>query len=331
MAPAFADDIPALSGMALIAGTSFLVVHDVKAGQTGSHMGVLTVSEEHGLLYERLETDWGTMPANDLESASTLPGRPGEFLVAESGSWTDITTGELHQGRVFHIKVWSSENHWKAERVGQIPLPMELHEVEGIAVFEIKPQDMALPSGDPRLNLGWTEAPQLTEAQAAAVLATPPPYLCHLVFGTRGGEVAFGSGRLFWGTANLTDHTLEFDWLSTEGEDIDLASKRYDPWLRSITDLYVDAEGRLWVSSAVDNGDFGMFHSYVTRLDDFAPWNDYNYFSYDPFTMGWTIWGYKIEALAAPVLPNSFVSLGTDDEAYGGTWRPLGEMSNSRY
>ena len=99
-----------ISGMAsLPGGRAFLTVLDTKTGPEppwSTRAGVLRVSDEGVLVYQPFAiTDWGhgeELP-NDLEACCPIPGRPGEYLMAESGYYK----GRF--GRIFHIRLAAVE------------------------------------------------------------------------------------------------------------------------------------------------------------------------------------------------------------------------------
>ena len=94
------------------------------------------------------------------------------------------------------------------------------------------------------------------------------------------------------------------------------------PWERAVSDLYLDPGGYLWISGAVDSGDLGPFRSYIQVMGKIEPNTDYPVTAYMPEPINWMLDGVKLEAIAAPSVPGSVLSFGTDDELYGGIWRP---------
>jgi hypothetical protein len=115
--PKLQVNLPGISAMAKMEQDRYLLVQDKKIDQGGSRLGVLQLTE-HGIQsYQPLSvSNWPQQQAsNDLESACALPGRPDEFLAAESGSWH----GEF--GRLFHFKVQQNQ----ATILGSYPLPIQ--------------------------------------------------------------------------------------------------------------------------------------------------------------------------------------------------------------
>ena len=155
--PARAGQFPGASGMAVLDDSHLLIVQDVKIGQPGSPLGVLTIDPEGGYGYVELAVEWPERQANDLESCFALPERPGEFLVAESGSyhevWYDPTT-ELYAGRIYHIHVTPAEDGWDVEVLQTLPIPLDLHEVEGmVAMTSSQVEQLGIWSNTP-INSG---------------------------------------------------------------------------------------------------------------------------------------------------------------------------------
>jgi hypothetical protein len=345
MAPAFADDIPALSGMALIEGTSFLVVHDVKAGQGKPTVAVLTYVPGSGMVYEPLTVAWPERAANDLESIYALYNSPREFYVAESGSWTDRATGELHLGRVFHARLAGGPGNWSLSILASLNIPSELHEIEGMVAYQ---QSNATTEYNMQQMQEYSELSDELQKQMLVVTAAgdalasaeqipqdftaAPDVQTVLVFGTRGGGFPYEPAQLLHYVADFATGELTQIGSETSGL-IPGSTYLNSPWARGITDLYLDSHGILWISSAVDTGDGGPFDSYVSRYGPLGG-NEMYYYggSYYPEpTVNWRIAGMKIEALGAAVLPGTVLSFGTDDEDYGGCWRPLGPAVQSNF
>ena len=108
-------------------------------------------------------------------------------------------------------------------------------------------------------------------------------------------------------------------------------SNYLQPWGRSCTDLYLDPGGAIWVAAVEDSSDAGPFRSIIYRYGHLnsESWGRDDYFMPSGYMESWVIEGVKIEALAAPCIPGSAMSYATDDENYGGVWRPLGLSSPS--
>lgn len=334
------DALPAISGMALIEGRDFFVVVDTKADSDDVRCGVVSVGEAGGYTFTPLTVAWPGERSNDLESASPIPGRPGEFLAAESGGWADWNTGAKHEGRIFHLKLTHEAGTWQVQVLNTLPLDPKLKEVEGMACkLETRsPAEIANAGAyiaghyaGPELftpevpKLEEPAAPSADDGAAAATPAQQQPPRWQVFLGTRGAGVAYEPARLYSGYADLDAGK----WTSGDltGNDVDVYSNYYqpaNPWLRGITDMYLDPSGMLWIARAVDPGDGGPFTSYIVRYTKIGGEMDYGPYGPSGGEAGWTICGCKVEALAAPVIAGSVLSFASDDESYGGIWRPLG-------
>ncbi len=109
--------LPGISAMAKMEQDRYLLVQDKKIDQGGSRLGVMQLTANGIQSFQPLTvSQWPQQQAsNDLEAVCALPGRPDEFLVAESGSWH----GEF--GRLFHFKVQQNQ----ATILGSFPLPIQ--------------------------------------------------------------------------------------------------------------------------------------------------------------------------------------------------------------
>jgi hypothetical protein len=77
--------------------------------------------------------------------------------------------------------------------------------------------------------------------------------------------------------------------------------------------------------ATADHGDNGPFRSIVFRLGTVTSGRVPPVRLEPSSTAAWTIDAMKIEALSAPAraIPGSVMSIGTDDEHFGGVWRAL--------
>ena len=87
------------------------------------------------------------------------------------------------------------------------------------------------------------------------------------------------------------------------------------------------SKNRLWGSAAVDPGDDGPFRSVVYLIghvdaNQNPPIKLYNSDTY------WVIDGFKVEGVAAREDDRLPLSIGTEDENFGGVWRPLSEPNS---
>ena len=283
-----------VSGMAPLAnGGGFITVLDTKTGPEppwSTRVGVLKVSESGNLTYQPFAiSDWGheeELP-NDLEACCPIPGRPDEFLIAESGYYK----GRF--GRIFHIKV-------------TLVPGSDYYTGEVLSFFrpDLKPApDYTTPGPLQIEGLGCLK----TQGGWAVVL------------GRRGGKGEPGS--LSWGSLTLPD--LEYKPV----DEVIIDFRPGEKGMRSCADLLlVEREGRQIVLrvAAADPADFGPFSSFVCEAGEFVL--DKGKLRYKPFKeqpVWWELDGLKVEALAPCRLGISEYCIGTDDEIYGGVWRPL--------
>lgn len=157
--------VPGISAMAQVDADRYLIVQDKKIDQGGDRLGVLQLSATGQPSYLPVfVTGWpNNQPSSDLEASCALPGRPNEFLIAESGSWH----GEF--GRLFHIRLYQGY----ANVLATFPLPIENDNTSD-------------STGDNFEGL---------------VCASKAPNRYLLVLGERGGEGKAGS--LVWGEFDL--------------------------------------------------------------------------------------------------------------------------------
>jgi hypothetical protein len=282
--------LPGVSGMAAAGDGRFLVVHDAKTDEDGPRVGLFAFRESAPSDYRAIEiADWRD-PAgrsHDLESVCALPGRPAEFLLAESGASPE-------RRRLFHVSLRPTGG--PGLRAGAEP---------EIAVLRVLPLPAPLRAeGDNYEGL-------------ACAASAGGRFL--LLLGERGGEAPDPTGRIRFGTYDLARGSIE--WTPRA-----LAIRAPSPWpaatLRPIADLFVDADGALWAAATDDPGDAGPFRSIIYRVGRLDPSNGDDPLTLDPApTPRWTIDAYKIESLSS--LPNGALAAGSEDELLGGTFRVL--------
>ena len=350
--PASAAEFAGASGMAWISGNSYLCVQDLKSNRQGSRVGVLTIDTEHGGYdYLPLEPDWGAELPHDMESVYGFKTRPGEFLMAESGSYENWDTHEYHVGRIFHVKLEEQEDGWQLSVLGTIPIPENIHEIEGMFSTGVSNPSEWLRTRDifgdwaeyistPGTS-GWASIPDEAadsaagseSANADSSPATPPAEprkreLAYLVLGTRGGDRPYEPAMLYSCVIDLLGHEL---YLMFDGNGRELSVPRQsNPFERGCSDLYLDEVGVLWVAACSDQGDSGPFDSRIYRYGKYQI--DSSYMSSPSYDSPvWNLGGLKVEALCGCSIEGSTLCFATDDEGYGGIWRSLGPASNARY
>jgi len=87
--PVNAEVLPGYSGMVRISKDTFLTINDRKnTFEPGPRLGLLPITRDDGInFYPIIVDDWldNDKEPSDLEACCSLPGRPDEFLLAESG------------------------------------------------------------------------------------------------------------------------------------------------------------------------------------------------------------------------------------------------------
>ena len=274
-----------LSGIAPLAEEgAYLVCQDTKTGLEKDwvpRVGVLKITEDGRSRYQDLGiVDWGEgqeIP-NDVEAVCTVAGRPGEYLLVESGFYK----GRF--GRIFHL--------------GVTPVAgTDLYMCSVLGHFQ--PEPPAEP--------GWTTPGHLQFEGAATFESGGRLWLA---LGRRGGPKI--NGELLWGELDLKR------WSYKASESVPLVA----PGLRACADLYLGFNDELLCVAASDPGNLGPFRSYIYRVGRFQEGASKPTFRADSERL-WTLDGLKVEALGPCWLPGSSFCVGTDDEVYGGAWRPL--------
>lgn len=305
-------ETPGISGMAQFSRDSYLVVHDAK-NKPGSkdkpRLGILDVTFD-GITYSPLEaTGWKNPEdrcgndgvSSDLESACALAGRPGEFLVAESGDWEKTD----HFGRLFHLAVSRS----RAEIVQAYDLPSTQPSSRDVVGDQYEGLACILREDGRYLVLVGERGGSVTHPEAL---------LRHSLFDPR-------EESLVWRENKIDVKALTASW--PEGVDV-----------RGISDLYADPDGVLWAVAAVEHyvesgaspfdetlTDNGPFRSVIYRLGTIDPGSETPIDLDEDPKVFWTLDGFKIEALAAPspLVRGSVLASASDDESFGGIWRAL--------
>lgn len=286
------------SGMAPLAENSFLVIADRKAQESGSRVGVLTVTPTHGPVLHPLDEEdalWGSAgKPNDLEACCAVPGRPEEFLLVESGRFRE------QYGRIHHVRIVRNNDAWR------------LQALSAFAAYE-RPVDAA------GSTLGSYEIEGAACCEAFGKLV--------LCCGERGGEGSFG--RLVWGELDLEKQQfLIWGVADLAGASILGGRNCSDIWLRRAGETYT-----VWSVAASDPGELGPFRSAVYRAGSLEPsLAGILKFRREPTPeVQFRLDGLKVEALSAPAaaIPDSFCSVATDEEQLGGVWRPLARRSEA--
>ncbi|HYQ91125.1 MAG TPA: hypothetical protein VES89_03375 [Candidatus Competibacteraceae bacterium] len=279
------------SGMVQIGPDDYLVVHDTKAGRSDPRVGIIRVKQDEPLRYAPLTVDnWvhSQGPANDLESACALPGRPGELLIAESGYQKNL------YGRIFHLEIRGTT----LRVLGVLPLPR-------------------LSDSDKDWERDNYEGLACAARNDGKIL---------LILGERGGSSRYPNGVLRWGVFDPTHGMVDWPDAGKTGGMLITPGPWSNPQSkRDISDLYLDGQGNLWAAASEDAGDEGPFRSVIYRAAtvqaDAANPIQLSKMEHP----SWVLDGLKVEALAGPPdsVSSAFLSFATEDERLGGVWRPL--------
>ena len=232
----------------------------------------------------------GDGPSSDLEAVCRVPGTENGFLAVESGQW------EGQFGRLFHLELHSDQPAASVIKAYDLP------------VFDPK------GPGDPGDEIEGLECAAIEETRVL------------LILGERGGSPAYTHGKLRWATLDLAKQSITWSDIGKEGKTVDAPGVWVDSEKnRDITALHLDDDLVLWAIASEDAGDTGPFKSLLYRVgkvnaDDLDPISLFNDYAVTRRSDG-----LKVEALAGPsaVIPKSVHSIATEDECYGGIWRPL--------
>lgn len=279
------------SGMEQISKNAYLAVYDFKHYEPGYRMSMIKVTTETLEVLPITIENWGEGGiSSDLESICAIPGTENEFLISESGNW------QGKPSRIMHIVVDTAT--LTANVLGSMIIP------------QLNRNDYNLV-GD----------------QYEAILCLPYDTLQRIiVLGERGGSVCYPNGIIRWGLFNIKEHSFHMSGAGLEGIEVqapgnwtNIAGKR------DITDFYLDANGEIWAAGCEDQGDLGPFYSIIYKLGkvNYADKENPIWVS-EKIAIAKEINGFKIEALSGPCNGIiSTLSFGTEDEIYGGVWRPL--------
>ena len=279
------------SGMEQISDSAYLVVYDLKSHKQGVRLGLISVTEESISVVPIVINAWDEegLP-NDLESICAIPGKENEFLVAEAGNWQ----GKL--GRIFHLQIDFSKQTGRV--LGTLKYPFLHRNDFGIEGDQYEAMHC----------LPYTKNERI------------------IVLGERGGSEFSPSGVIRWGIWDMKKGTLTIEGTGLKGISVNAPGH----WTnskskRSITDMYVDKNGTLWASGSEDQGDAGPFYSVIYPLGKINPMNpDLPVTVIDFLAVGREVYGLKIEALSGPKKGiNCTHTFGTEDEMYGGVFRPI--------
>ncbi len=280
--------LPGISGMALVDERTYLFVHDCRNGEE-ARAGLWRL-DRRPPLYQPvpiLDEELADGRLADLESIAAVPGRPREFLLLESGA-----AGKQQQRRVLaHVELTAAEPH-ELKLLGWENIwasTSELSNCESLVCWRHEDQLMIL----------------IADRSAAA----PERKHCRAVCGRV--ELKDDGGLHFETSVAKLANALT---------SIESPAPPAKSW-RGCTDLYLDEHMELWGVSAEDRGDAGPFRSIIFRVGVLKPATG-QILSEGPRAV-YECAGLKVEALGKGSIGGAEMCYGTDDERYGGVWRPL--------
>jgi hypothetical protein len=291
--PAYAtttiSSFPGISGIARMSSNMYLIVHDAKIyEQDKPRIGLLNIKSASG----RIEYKQLDFPAAASALSSDLEGVCRVSNKSNEFLLAESGYWKKKYGRIFHIRV--TEQHVVLVHEFQLPL---------------------LRDNNPDQHDG-------DQFEGIACVARNSDDVL-ILLGERGGTDVYPKGILRWGTYNLGTRNVIWSGQSQE-------VTAPNPWgaskIRSITGLSIDSKGQLWGSAAVDPGNDGPFRSVVYLIGHVDGNQKIPVRLYNPDTH-WVVDGFKVEGVAAGEdgLP---LSVGTEDENFGGVWRPLPELNS---
>jgi hypothetical protein len=298
------SELPDISGMAPWHPDDYLVVHDT-SDPRAPRAGVLVTGASRRPSIRRIPIRDDALPGGplaDLESLAAIPGRPSEFLALESGGPID---GRPSRRLLVHLRLVSGGDEAMELHVVSftdvLPATGELDNCEGLVCWR-HGEELRILIADRGRLAGRGGDKRRDGAQSATVAGS-------LVLAGETGAVAGATAAMrFTPLADDAQQTIEIP-LHAAG-----------PW-RACSDLCVDADGALWGACVQDLGASGPFRSRIYRVGEIDRRSGWP--RLQPATIVHEVDGLKVEALAPCDLPHVKMCFATDDELYGGVWRPL--------
>lgn len=289
--------MPAISGIARVDASRYLVVHDVKSASARAageaeqedtppwRCGLMTFVEGGTPRYEPLHVlEHGPIQGNDIEAVTPVPGRAGSFYLLESGS-------DRKHRRLFTVTV----------RTDGAAATATLDE----RVIDLQPYTKSLA------NVEGIVADRLEDGRVMLLLADRGDQ--------RGNEPAVDPAVEFVGIMLDADGRVE----ATPGSTLRLTGSYGRGW-RLCTDLCPDPDGNVWMSSSLDSGNMGPFESRVFRIGKLQ---DGRFVAGEPEQTN-VIAGHKVEGICFTELrvaagrgttkPVNVLMLASDNEGFGG-------------
>ena len=282
-----------VSGMSLIdqetLESEFLYINDFKARpgeDTLKRFGILTTTSN--LEY----SGWKASPVDseDWSRVNDTVGNDFEAIckIPETNQFLVVESSYYkgRYGRIIIVELLKTKNKTSIIANRAIKLPKDVQQIEGLVCVKLGQED-----GNKIL----------------------------VIISERDGKT--NNKTIRWEFVDLTDKGIKELKFS---ESLQFQTPEPDEMTRDVTDLYLDPSGRLWCSASRDMGDYGPFKSAIYLIGRVNTEKCCKVFMYSNPIKKLELEGFKIEALAAPVIPGSTFTIGTDDEKLGSVFRPIG-------
>lgn len=278
-----------ISGMAPISADSVLLVHDTKAGKPEPHLTVMTLrkvagEEDRVPHYDEVSVAWLRSGDWPSDLEAACALNGLEHQFLVAESGYYPKAGGTKYGRVFHVSLtFTPDVGWRGEVLGTAQLPPGTVDIEGLA----------------------------------CILRDDGTYM--LIFGERGSSDDRPSAHLQTALWRPGDTTIVF------ASDTEFSAPDWPEGAknRDCSDLYLDSKGTLWIASTDDPTDEGPFRSVVYEIGSDLPTDPTQPLRLGEPVARWRLDSVKVEALGPGLVENAELSVGTDDENFGGLWRPL--------
>ena len=142
-----------------------------------------------------------------------------------------------------------------------------------------------------------------------------------VVLGGRGGR-SEEPARLYWGILDRDRNTLEWTKEGLRGVEIHLP-RRLGPFARTLSDMYIDEQHRLFVSSCSTPGRLGPNRSLIFMAGTLSENLKAPFQRASENQDVWWIDGCKIEGICPCDRPGYGPAYVTDDDDFGGLWRAV--------
>ena len=249
------------------------------------------ISSGNRLNYQGLECDWAQVGGESNDVESLAP------LEGEPGLFLACESAYLKGqfGQLYLVRAEDGATP-KIAVASHYPMPIGLlQEVEGLA----------------SLRLGG-------DGQRWLVL-----------LGGRGGR-SEETGRLYWGVLDRQKNQMEWPKEGVQGVEIQLP-RRLGPFARTLSDMYLDEKGNLYVSSCSTPGKLGPNRSLIFRAGTIQENLKAPFRRATENQEVWWIDGCKIEGICPCDRPGYGPAYVTDDDDLGGLWRAVPNSPSLSY